>query len=54
MNIKWNIYNYEGYSFKEGLSGTYNGITFCTSYRDYPLYLILAKFRIWVRFKILN
>lgn len=54
MDIKWKVYDYEGRSFKEGLSGTYNGITFCTSYTDYPLFMLLAKFRIWLRFRILN
>ena len=54
MVIKWETYNYEGYSFKEGLSGTYNGTTLCTSYTDYPIFLLFAKFRIWLRFKILN
>jgi len=54
MNIKWETYNYGGYSFKEGLQGTYNGTSFCTSYTDYPLFMLLAKFRIWLRFKILQ
>lgn len=52
MNIKWELFDYEGYSFKEGLSGTCNGTTICTSYKDYPIFLLLAKFRIWLRFKI--
>ena len=52
MNIKWELYDYEGYSFKEGLSGNYNGTTICTCYTDYPIFLLLAKFRIWLRFKI--
>ena len=54
MVIKWETYNYEGYSFKEGLSGTYNGTTLCTTYTDYSIFLLFAKFRIWLRFKILN
>ena len=54
MKIEWETFNYEGYSFKEGLKGTYNNITFCTSYTDYSLFLLLAKFRIWLKFKILN
>jgi hypothetical protein len=54
MKIKWETYDYEGRSFKEGLSGTYNGTTFCTSYTDYPIFLLLARFRIWLRFKIIN
>lgn len=54
MNIKWETFNYEGYSYQEGLSGTHNGITFSTSYTDYPLFLLLARFRIWIRFRILN
>jgi hypothetical protein len=54
MKIKWETYDYEGQSFKEGLSGTYNDTTFCTSYTDYPIFLLLARFRIWLRFKIIN
>lgn len=54
MNIKWKTFDYEGRSFKEGLCGTFNSTTFCTSYTDHPLFMILAKFRIWIRFKILN
>ena len=54
MKIKWETYDYEGYSFKEGLSGTYNGTTFCTSYTDYPIFLLFAKFRIWLRFKTIS
>ena len=54
MNIQWETYNYGGYSFYKGLMGTYNGTSFTTSYRDYPLFMLLAKFRIWLRFKILN
>lgn len=54
MKIKWEMFDYEGYSFKEGLCGTCNGKTICTSYTDMPLFLLLAKFRIWLRFKILN
>jgi hypothetical protein len=53
MKIKWSTFDFEGYSFKEGLSGEYNGTVFATSYTDYPLFLLLAKFRIWLRFKIL-
>lgn len=54
MKIKWELYDYEGYSSKEGLSGTYKNTTICTSYTDYALFLLLAKFRIWLRFKILD
>ena len=54
MKIKCETYDYEGYSFKEGLSGTYNGTTFCTSYTDYPIFLLFAKFRIWLRFKTIS
>lgn len=53
MKIKWSTFSYEGYSFKEGLSGKYRGTVFSTYYTDYPLFLLLAKFRIWLRFKIL-
>ena len=52
MNIIWKTFDFEGRSFKEGLSGTFNGTTFATSYTDYPLFMVLAKFRIWIRFKI--
>jgi hypothetical protein len=54
IKINWEMFDYEGRSFKEGLSGTYNGKTLCTSYTDYPIFLLLAKFRIWLRFKIIN
>ena len=54
MKIIYETYNYDGCSFKEGLSGTYNNTTFCTSYTDYPIFMLLAKFRIWIRFYILN
>lgn len=54
MNIKWELYNNDGYSFKEGLCGTYKENTICTSYTDYPIFLLFAKFRIWLRFKILD
>jgi len=53
MKIEWSLFDYEGYSFKEGLSGKYNETVISTSYTDYPLFLLLAKFRIWLRFKIL-
>ena len=53
-SIKWELFNFEGYSFKEGLSGTCNGTTICTSYTNYSILLLLAKFRIWLRFKIIT
>jgi hypothetical protein len=52
-SIKWELFDFEGYSFKEGLSGTCYGIKICADYTDYPIFLLLAKFRIWLRFKII-
>ena len=52
-SIKWELFDFEGYSFKEGLSGTCYGTKICTSYTDYAIFLLLAKFRIWLRFKII-
>jgi len=54
MEIKWETFEPDGYSAKEGLKGTYNGTVFNTEYTDYPIFMLLAKFRIWMRFKILN
>jgi len=54
IKINWEMFHFDGHSFKEGLSGTYNGTTICTSYTDYPIFLLLAKFRIWLRFNIIN
>lgn len=54
MKIKWSLYNYEGYPFKEGLKGEYMGNVICTSYINHPIFMLCAKFRIWLRSKILG
>jgi hypothetical protein len=54
MEIKWETFEPDGYSAKEGLKGTYNGTVLDTEYTDYPIFMLLAKIRIWMRFRILN
>lgn len=49
MKIKWSV----DHSDCETLIGDYNGERFCYNYPNYPICMLWAKFRIWLRFKIL-